>query len=63
MAGKANPVLLEPLGKEMAEVLTVMEAAVRPENGLLLREMAAELNKIVEHQDQATAARLPHHDG
>jgi hypothetical protein len=46
MAAKAQPELLEPLGKEMAEVLTKMEEAVRPENGLLLREMAAELWKF-----------------
>ena len=30
-----------------------MEQKVRPENGLLLREMAAQLNKIVKDQDQA----------
>jgi hypothetical protein len=57
MAAKGQPVLLGPLGKEMAEVLTNMQGVVRPENGFLLQEMAAKLNKIVEHQDQASASR------
>jgi hypothetical protein len=57
MAGKGNQERLESLGKEMAEVLTVMEKAVRPENALLLREMAAKLNAIVENQDRANAAQ------
>jgi hypothetical protein len=55
MGGKGNRGLLESLGKELAEVLTVMETAVRPENALLLREMAAKLNAIVDHQDRAKA--------
>ena len=53
MAAKGQPELLAPLGKEMADLLTGMQKVVRPENALLLREMAAELTKIVEHQDQA----------
>jgi hypothetical protein len=44
--------LLQPLGKEMAEVLTAMEKVVRPENTLLLQEMATQLNKVVERQDK-----------
>ncbi len=57
MALRGQPELLEPLGKEMSAVLTRMEVVVRPENSLLLREMAAKLSKIVEDQDQASAAR------
>jgi hypothetical protein len=57
VAVRSQPELLEPLGKEMSEALTRMEAAVRPENAILLREMAARLSKIVEDQDQASAAR------
>jgi hypothetical protein len=57
MAVKGEPALLEPLGKEMSEVLTAMQKVVRPENGLLLREMAAKLNQIVECQDQSHAER------
>ena len=57
MAVKSQPPLLEPLCKEISEVLTGMEMAVRPENALLLREMAAKLSKVVEYQDQVTTAR------
>ena len=57
IAGKGEPALLEPLAKEMSEVLTAMQMVVRPENGLLLREMAAKLNQIVECQDQSHAER------
>lgn len=60
MAGKGDRTALEPLKNEMAEALTQMETAVRPENALLLREMAAKLNRIVERQDQERAASLPH---
>lgn len=52
LAAKSQTSLLAPLCKEMAEVLTVMEEAVRPENTLLLREMTAQLEKIVEQQDK-----------
>jgi hypothetical protein len=55
LAGKGDPSVLKPLGQELAGVLTAMEIAVRPENGFLLREMAAKLNKIVERQDQNAA--------
>jgi hypothetical protein len=51
MALRSQPELLEPLGKEMSEVLTGMQMIVRPENALLLREMAAKLGKIVEVHD------------
>jgi len=57
MAAKGHPDLLGPLGTEMGETLTAMEKIVRPENALLLKEMAGELNRIVERQDKATAAR------
>ncbi len=57
MAARSQPALLEPLAKEMSEVLSTMQAAVRPENALLLREMAGKLNRVVEHQDQVSAAR------
>jgi hypothetical protein len=57
MAAKGQPSLLAPLSKEMSNVLTDMETAVRPENALLLGEMAAELNKIVKHQEKASAER------
>jgi hypothetical protein len=59
IALKAQPALLDPLAKEMADSLTTMEAAVRPENALLLREMSAKLNKIVERQDQASVGPPP----
>jgi hypothetical protein len=55
MAVKGQPALLRPLSKEISEVLTSMQEVVRPENALLLRQMASKLNKIVEHQDQAIA--------
>ena len=54
---KSQPALLEPLGKELSDVLMNMQKAVRPENAVLLREMAAKLNKIVEYQDEASATR------
>jgi len=53
MAAKGQTQLLQPLGKEMAEALTTMEKVVRPENKLLLQEMAMQLNKIVERQDKS----------
>ncbi len=53
IAAKGQTSVLEPLAKEMADSLITMEAAVRPENTLLLREMAAQLNEIVEKQDTA----------
>ena len=56
MAAKGQPVLLEPLRLEMSELLTAMQTVVRPENALLLREMAARLNEIVERQDEASTA-------
>jgi hypothetical protein len=59
MAAKSQPALLEPLAKEMSELLTAMENAVRPENALLLAEMAAKLNKVVEDQDQGSTAHQP----
>jgi hypothetical protein len=43
---------LESLRDEMAETLTRMETAVRPENALMLREMSAKLSRIVEHQEK-----------
>jgi hypothetical protein len=57
IASKSQAALLEPLGKEMSDVLTGMQMSVRPENALLLREMAARLSTIVEHQDQVRAAQ------
>lgn len=57
MAVRGQPELLEPLGQEMSEMLTHMELTVRPKNALLLKEMTARLSKIVEDQDQASAAR------
>lgn len=57
MTGKSNRELLESLGKEMEDVLTAMEKAVRPPNALLLRQMATKLNAIVEDQDRAKAAQ------
>jgi hypothetical protein len=51
MAAKGQTMLLQPFRKEMAEELTAMEKIVRPENAHLLREMAAQINKVVEQQD------------
>jgi hypothetical protein len=58
MVAKSKPERLKPLRDEIAETLTLMEKAVRPENALLLREMAARLNRIVEHQDQGSASKM-----
>jgi TIR domain len=55
IALSSQPELLEPQGKEMSEVLLTMQMKVRPLNTLLLREMAAKLSKIAEHQDQASS--------
>ena len=57
MAVKGELALIKPLREEMAAVLTGMEKAVRPENTLLIREMVAALNKVVEHQEQSSSAR------
>jgi hypothetical protein len=51
IAARGQTSVLEPLAKEMAASLIAMEAAVRPVNTLLLREMAAQLNDLVEQQD------------
>lgn len=51
-AARGQGALLQPLANEMAEALMAMEKVVRPENALLLHEMATELNKVVERQDQ-----------
>jgi hypothetical protein len=53
MAAKGQTELLQPLGKQMADALATMEKVVRPENKLLLQEMALQLNKIVERQDKS----------
>ena len=55
IAARGQASELEPLGRQMAEALTAMEAAERPENRLLLQEMAAKLNQIVERQDREPA--------
>ena len=47
MAAKGQTTLLQPLAEEMAEVLTAMEKVVRPENALMLREMAVQLNGAI----------------
>lgn len=51
LAARGSTSELESLREKLAEALTAMETVVRPENRLLLQEMAAKLNKIVEHQD------------
>jgi hypothetical protein len=51
-AARGDSTLLQPLANQMAEELTAMAKVVRPENALLLHEMATELNKVVEKQDQ-----------
>ncbi len=57
IAAKGKPEILEPLRNEMAEALMRMENVLRSENALLLHEMSAELNRIVQAQDKADAAR------
>jgi hypothetical protein len=52
IAAKGAVPEIEPLRDKLAEALTAMETVVRPENRLLLQEMAAKLNQIVEHQDR-----------
>ena len=57
VAAKGKPEVIEPLRNEMAEALMRMEKVLRPENALLLHEMSAELNRIVQDQDKADASR------
>jgi hypothetical protein len=57
MSAKGDGQVLKLLRDEMGETLTRMETAVRPENALLLREMAAKLSRTVELQDDAKTAR------
>jgi hypothetical protein len=59
IAAKGQPSLLEPLRSEMSEVLTDMEKVVRPENALLIREMVAELTKLVAAQDKVSVQGQP----
>lgn len=50
-AARGQAKLLEPLRAEMADTLTAMQKVVRPENSLLLREMAKHLDELVKSQD------------
>jgi hypothetical protein len=50
-AAKGQPAALVPLRKEMAGVLEQMENAIRPENTLLMKEMARKLEEMVEAAD------------
>ena len=59
IAAKGQISVLEPLAKEMADSLITMETAVRPENTLLLREMAAQLNEIVKSKIRQSLRVLP----
>jgi len=52
IAARGQAPELEPLREKLAVALTAMETAVRPENRLLLQQMAAKLNQIVEAQDR-----------
>jgi hypothetical protein len=52
IAARGQAPELELLRTKLAELLTAMETAVRPENRLLLQQMAAKLNEIVEQQDR-----------
>lgn len=52
LAAKGDAKALEQLRKQMTEALRQMETAVRPENALLLKEMAAVLTRIVDSQDK-----------
>lgn len=53
---KGQPELLTPLCKELAGVLEEMENAIRPENSLLIREMAKKLEKMVDEESAATVS-------
>ena len=55
--GQTN--VLEPLRNEMANALMSMQKVVRPENSLLLHQMAKRLDQIIEQQDTAGASTQP----
>lgn len=57
LTGKADVGARVSLRDQMAETLTNMETAIRPENALLLREMSAQLNKIVACQEEENTAQ------
>jgi hypothetical protein len=52
---KAQPTALMPLRQELAGVLEEMENAIRPENTLLMREMARKLEEIAEEEHSQSA--------
>ncbi len=50
-AAKAQPTALSPLREELSAMLDEMGSAIRPENTLLLREMARKLESMVADQE------------
>jgi hypothetical protein len=54
-ATKGNPPGLTPLRQELSCVLEEMENGIRPENTLLMREMARKLEAIAEDEDSQRA--------
>ncbi len=51
VAAKAQPAALTPLSQELSDMLEEMANAIRPENTLLLREMARKLENMVADQE------------
>ncbi len=59
-AAKGQPIALTPLREELAVVLEAMENGIRPENTLLMREMAHRLGEIAEDEhDQSLMGAGP----
>lgn len=56
-AAKGQTDALTPLRQELSAVLEAMENAIRPENSLLVQEMARKLGKIVQDEEDAPSSR------
>jgi hypothetical protein len=56
-AAKGQPTMLAPLCQELSGVLEELETAIRPENTLLIREMARKLEGMVEHDEDDAAGK------
>jgi len=56
-AAKGQQAALLPLRKELADVLDEIETTIRPENSLLMREMAKKLERMVDDDDDAAAKK------
>jgi hypothetical protein len=54
-AAKGQTAILAPLRQELSQVLEDMANAIRPENALLMREMAQKLQTVVQEADDKLA--------